>query len=132
MGDAEPARNEVSDAGYLRLSRRRRCALRTSPCSRGGDRPPAARRILRPHLHCARHRRPSLVLHHASRALIRHSGTAPSIGLMAVSAAGKERLTRNPGLIGLRSSAAPWSSATALTKLRPRPLPGVVRLLSPR
>jgi hypothetical protein len=43
-----------------------RCALRTSTLSRGGDRR-AARRILRPHLRSARHRRPSLVLHRASR-----------------------------------------------------------------
>ena len=41
-------------------------------------------------------------------------------------------MTRNPGFMTFSSNVAPWSSATALTKLRPRPLPGVVRLLSPR
>src|SRR5712692_2596797 len=48
--------------------------------SRGGDRPPATRRILRPHLHRARHRRPSMVLHEASRrAQIELSGTARAL-----------------------------------------------------
>src|SRR5260221_303723 len=42
------------------------------------------------------------------------------------------RLTRRPGFKGSMSSLARWRSATAWTRLRPRPLPGVVRLCSPR
>jgi hypothetical protein len=45
---------------------------------------------------------------------------------------GDGRLTRNLGSMASRFNLAPCSSATALTRLRPRPLPGVVRLRSPR
>src|SRR5258706_15674729 len=50
----------------------------------------------------------------------------------AVVPQGNEILTRSPGRMASRFNLAPWSSATALTRLRPRPLPGVVRLRSPR
>jgi len=50
-------------------------------------------------------------------------------GLLAT---GNASLTRNPGRVATRLNSAPWSSATALTRLSPRPFPGVVRLRSPR
>jgi hypothetical protein len=50
-------------------------------------------------------------------------------GLLAT---GNASLTRNPGRIATKLNSAPWSSATALTRLSPRPFPGVVRLRSPR
>src|SRR4051794_2573108 len=46
-------------------------------------------------------------------------------GCEFLSTVGKERVTRNPGFMTFRSNVAPCRSATALTKLRPRPLPGV-------
>ena len=50
-------------------------------------------------------------------------------GLLAT---GNASPTRNPGRIATKLNSAPWSSATALTRLSPRPFPGVVRLRSPR
>src|SRR5262249_8115735 len=44
--------------------------------------------------------------------------------------AGNVRTTRNPGPLSSSCSAAPCNSATALTRLRPRPEPGLVRLPS--
>ena len=50
-------------------------------------------------------------------------------GLLAT---GNASLTRKPGRIAPKLNSALWSSATALTRLSPRPFPGVVRLRSLR
>src|ERR1700686_5497023 len=53
------------------------------------------------------------------------------VGSRARAVAGNEKLTCSPGSTATTLSLAPCNSATALTKLKPRPLPGVVRLRSP-
>ncbi|MBN9511166.1 MAG: DUF1211 domain-containing protein [Alphaproteobacteria bacterium] len=131
LGHGQPARCRHGDHGRVRLPRRRRRASRPRARRRGRHRASAARRAVWPHLHRARPRRASLVLHHTPRL------SAP--GLSAVGVGGwqagfrraapeAQALTRSRSLCGC--PAWPHRQAGGKAVLHPAATPERLTLFS--